>query len=260
MSCFMTATALAALVGNTPAAPDERWLPGNLAYDLDTPFCNIPKVDGSSVSKSEFMERYMGKQPVIFRFPAARNAKITALVQRDAMLKTLGHKRMFLNNRDIDSRERLNTTVREYFEKYLTANASALPSNKAWYWFGQNPEFAADEDWQNLQNSYVGPPFPGKAMQVDFGIGSRGSGAAFHMHGSTFAEMFIGRKRWFLFAIDPRYDHTKSQQHWLNTIYKERWGQLSAFEGCKLGWDCPFECTVGVGEVLYFPEFWYHST
>jgi hypothetical protein len=30
--------------------------------------------------------------------------------------------------------------------------------------------------------------------------------------------------------------------------------------GCRLGVDCPYECTIKPGELIYFPAQWYHST
>ncbi|XP_058893294.1 jmjC domain-containing protein 8 isoform X5 [Kogia breviceps] len=88
--------------------------------------------------------------------------------------------------------------------------------------------------------------------QDPFSMGNgAGSGVPFHWHGPGFSEVIYGRKRWFLYppAKTPEFHPNKTTLAWLRDTYPAL--ALSAR---------PLECTIHAGEVLYFPDRWWHAT
>nr|XP_060642261.1 jmjC domain-containing protein 8 isoform X3 [Anolis sagrei ordinatus] len=82
------------------------------------------------------------------------------------------------------------------------------------------------------------------------GSGS-GSGVPFHWHGPGFSEVIFGRKRWFLYPPEkmPKFHPNRTTLSWLLDTYP-----------FLPSWERPMECTIHPGEVLYFPDRWWHAT
>uniref|UniRef100_A0A8C5UA66 JmjC domain-containing protein n=1 Tax=Malurus cyaneus samueli TaxID=2593467 RepID=A0A8C5UA66_9PASS len=104
-----------------------------------------------------------------------------------------------------------------------------------------------------LFQHYVPPPFriPGTSPAYSFGIAGSGSGVPFHWHGPGFSEVIFGRKRWFLYPPDkiPHFHPNETTLAWLQHTYPT----LPPAQR-------PLECTLRPGEVLYFPDRWWHAT
>ena len=86
------------------------------------------------------------------------------------------------------------------------------------------------------------------SIALSFGIGSRGSGVAWHYHGPGYAEVLHGVKRWFLTPPEikpPGWNEKHTTLHWLATV------------GVKRG---VMEVDLRPGDVLWFPDRWYHAT
>ncbi|XP_024864431.1 jmjC domain-containing protein 8 isoform X2 [Kryptolebias marmoratus] len=78
-----------------------------------------------------------------------------------------------------------------------------------------------------------------------------GTGVPFHWHGPGYSEVIYGRKRWFLFPPDhePHFHPNRTTLSWVTETYPN----LPEDEA-------PLECTIRPGEVLYFPDRWWHAT
>ncbi|XP_034640782.1 jmjC domain-containing protein 8 isoform X2 [Trachemys scripta elegans] len=85
---------------------------------------------------------------------------------------------------------------------------------------------------------------------ASLGSGS-GSGVPFHWHGPGYSEVIFGRKRWFLYPPEktPEFHPNKTTLAWLLDTYPFLPPE-----------DRPVECTIHPGEVLYFPDRWWHAT
>ncbi|XP_075755320.1 jmjC domain-containing protein 8 isoform X3 [Pelodiscus sinensis] len=85
---------------------------------------------------------------------------------------------------------------------------------------------------------------------ASLGSGS-GSGVPFHWHGPGYSEVIYGRKRWFLYPPEktPEFHPNKTTLSWLLDTYPFLPPE-----------DRPVECTIRPGEVLYFPDRWWHAT
>ncbi|XP_023584106.1 jmjC domain-containing protein 8 isoform X1 [Trichechus manatus latirostris] len=78
-----------------------------------------------------------------------------------------------------------------------------------------------------------------------------GSGVPFHWHGPGFSEVIYGRKRWFLYPPEktPEFHPNKTTLAWFHDTYPTLAPSAR-----------PLECTIQAGEVLYFPDRWWHAT
>jgi len=242
-----SARAPAPAAGNNSSSNDDRWLADG-SFNFETTFCNIKRV--GKVSRREFVMKVMGKVPAILTIDDDANLELVRRTARARILSELGDRRVVISAQNSYSTERIKTTVREYFEKYLPEQESAASSNTTYYFFGEN----FDAHWEELNEHYVRPDLPSAEKRhtaLSFGIGGRGSGVAFHFHGPAMVEQFHGRKRWFLYPHDkkPHFNPDLTQGQWLNTEYKALGEE-----------ERPLECTLKRGELLYFPTHWYHST
>jgi ribosomal protein L16 Arg81 hydroxylase len=90
-----------------------------------------------------------------------------------------------------------------------------------------------------------------KYSALSFGIGGKGSGVQWHVHGPGFSESIHGKKHWVLYEPDrkPKYDPDFTSRNWMEEVYPSL--PQSAL---------PYECTLSPGEMIYFPDGWHHAT
>ncbi|KAM6054971.1 jmjC domain-containing protein 8 isoform 2-T2 [Chlamydotis macqueenii] len=140
-------------------------------------------------------------------------------------------------------------TAKDYVEQLLEPQDPARLGSDTLYFFGDN-NFT---EWGPLFQRYAPPPFriPGTGPAYSFGIAGSGSGVPFHWHGPGYSEVIFGRKRWFLYPPDktPHFHPNETTLAWLHRTYPS----LPPAER-------PLECTLRPGEVLYFPDRWWHAT
>uniref|UniRef100_A0A1I8B1W0 JmjC domain-containing protein n=1 Tax=Meloidogyne hapla TaxID=6305 RepID=A0A1I8B1W0_MELHA len=109
------------------------------------------------------------------------------------------------------------------------------------------------EIWKPLLDEYKLPAWnlPGHEAALSFGIAAVGTGVPFHFHGPGFAEVIFGAKYWFLspFEKRPKWDPNVSTLQWMKEIFVN----LPVKEK-------PLECLLLPGELIYFPDKWWHCT
>ncbi|XP_023567219.1 jmjC domain-containing protein 8 isoform X2 [Octodon degus] len=144
---------------------------------------------------------------------------------------------------------KVDLPFQQYVEQLLHPQDPASLGNDTLYFFGDN-NFT---EWSSLFQHYSPPPFHllGTTPAYSFGIAGAGSGVPFHWHGPGFSEVIYGRKHWFLYPPEktPEFHPNKTTLTWLRDIYPV----LAPSEK-------PLECTIQAGEVLYFPDHWWHAT
>ena len=234
---------------------EDRW-----KWSLDgDQRCNVKRITFSklydSFSKNGLPPLY--KHPIIIHGerPAANPSvcqefsKMTSLSNiTDTLPKgfqvTLSSSNSFsAHRRSIPLTQYLSETVEdETFPHHL--------SNETWYLFGET----YTSDWVEMLNHFCLPPCETCSKDLSalaFGIGGRGSGVQWHIHGPGFSECIHGRKHWVLYPPEnkPKYDPDYTSRHWMEEIY------TSLHENEK-----PYECTLHPGEMIYFPNEWYHAT
>lgn len=121
-------------------------------------------------------------------------------------------------------------------------------SNETWYFFGETYSSL----WKDLLENYEIPSCHAcdkDMVALSFGIGNRGSGVQWHVHGPGFAETIWGRKHWVVMQNKPDFHPDQTSRNWMEYTYTQLYPD-----------DRPLECTLEPGDILYFPDMWYHAT
>ncbi|KAL4240024.1 Cupin superfamily protein [Mactra antiquata] len=212
--------------------------------------CNIDIIDVQThrFSQEDFIENYAYKKPVIIR-RATNNKKLQDMCTKDKLLQRYGDHVVRLSSANTHSYRKRDVTLNHYVEEIMKPQTLDMLGNETFYWFGDNDY----DKFSELFDTYIPPPFdlPSMTGVYSFGLAASGTGVPFHFHGPGFAEVIIGRKRWFLYPPDkqPNFNPDKTTLHWL----KEEYNNLSLEEK-------PLECTMSEGEAIYFPDRWWHGT
>ncbi|XP_057171140.1 jmjC domain-containing protein 8 isoform X2 [Ursus arctos] len=185
-------------------------------------------------------------RPQLLRVRAAR---FRALCSRERLLASFGDSVVRLSTANTYSYRKVDLPFQEYVEHLLHPQDPTSLGNNTLYFFGDN-NFS---EWASLFQHYSPPPFSllGTTTAYSFGIAGAGSGVPFHWHGPGFSEVIYGRKRWFLYPPEktPEFHPNKTTLTWLQDTYPTLAPSVR-----------PLECTVQAGEVLYFPDRWWHAT
>ncbi|XP_062359928.1 jmjC domain-containing protein 8 isoform X3 [Cinclus cinclus] len=192
--------------------------------------------------------RFAFSRPVILG-GVTDNSAFRALCTRERLLAAFGPFPVRLSTANTYSYRKVDVPFQEYVEHLLKPQDPARLGSDTLYFFGDN-NFT---EWGPLFQHYVPPPFriPGTSPAYSFGIAGSGSGVPFHWHGPGFSEVIFGRKRWFLYPPDktPHFHPNETTLAWLQHTYPT----LPPAQR-------PLECTLHPGEVLYFPDRWWHAT
>nr|CAB3257803.1 bifunctional arginine demethylase and lysyl-hydroxylase JMJD6-A [Phallusia mammillata] len=213
---------------------------------ITTSICNVDR--RGKISQTEFLEKYAFTKPVILT-GVSDNAEFQKLCENERLLKDHGNKVVTLSTANTHSYEKFQMTFADYMEKVFAHQEYNKTGPDTLYWFG-NHDYA---EWDSLFKHYKTPPYelPGKTIALSFGVAGPGTGVPFHFHGPGFSEVIHGSKRWFLLPFEqkPDFDPNKTTLRWLLEDY------VHLDESEK-----PFECVIKPGEVLYFPDKWWHAT
>ncbi|XP_032701854.1 jmjC domain-containing protein 8 [Lontra canadensis] len=224
----------------------QRRGPGAPAALAEEQRCAVER--RADLSYSEFVQHYAFSRPVILQ-GLTDNSRFRALCSRERLLASFGDTVVRLSTANTYSYRKVDLPFQEYVEHLLHPQDPTSLGNDTLYFFGDN-NFS---EWASLFKHYSSPPFSllGTTTAYSFGIAGAGSGVPFHWHGPGFSEVIYGRKRWFLYPPEktPEFHPNKTTLAWLQDIYP------TLVPSAK-----PLECTVQAGEVLYFPDRWWHAT
>ncbi|NXS29253.1 JMJD8 protein, partial [Pomatostomus ruficeps] len=213
----------------------------------EEPRCTVERAD-ASLTYSLFLQRFAFSRPVILG-GVTDNSAFRALCTREKLLAAFGPFPVRLSTANTYSYRKVDVPFQEYVEHLLKPQDPARLGSDTLYFFGDN-NFT---EWGPLFQHYVAPPFriPGTSPAYSFGVAGSGSGVPFHWHGPGFSEVIFGRKRWFLYPPDktPHFHPNETTLAWLQNTYP------TLPPGQR-----PLECTLRPGEVLYFPDRWWHAT
>ncbi|XP_030068125.1 jmjC domain-containing protein 8 isoform X2 [Microcaecilia unicolor] len=209
--------------------------------------CTVERRD-ASLTYAEFIQQYAFSRPVIIQ-GLTDNSEFQALCTKERLLEEYGERLVRLSTANTYSYQKVNVRFREYVELLLKPQDQDCLGSDTLYFFGDN-NFT---EWGSLFEKYSAPPFqiPGTSKAYSFGIAGSGTGVPFHWHGPGFSEVIFGRKRWFLYPPEktPEFNPNRTTLSWLMETYP-----------LLLDVDRPLECTIHPGEVLYFPDHWWHAT
>ncbi|XP_007955677.1 jmjC domain-containing protein 8 [Orycteropus afer afer] len=224
----------------------QRAGPGPPASVAEEQRCTVER--RADLTYAEFVQRYAFFRPVILQ-GLTDNWRFRALCSREKLLALFGDSVVRLSTANTFSYQKVDMPFQGYVEQLLRPQDPASLGNDTLYFFGDN-NFT---EWAPLFRHYSPPPFGllGTTPAFSFGIAGAGSGVPFHWHGPGFSEVIYGRKRWFLYPPEktPEFHPNKTTLAWLQEKYP------------TLGPSArPLECTIQPGEVLYFPDRWWHAT
>ncbi|XP_057171142.1 jmjC domain-containing protein 8 isoform X4 [Ursus arctos] len=224
----------------------QRRGPGAPAALAEEQRCAVER--RADLSYSEFVQHYAFSRPVILQ-GLTDNSRFRALCSRERLLASFGDSVVRLSTANTYSYRKVDLPFQEYVEHLLHPQDPTSLGNNTLYFFGDN-NFS---EWASLFQHYSPPPFSllGTTTAYSFGIAGAGSGVPFHWHGPGFSEVIYGRKRWFLYPPEktPEFHPNKTTLTWLQDTYPTLAPSVR-----------PLECTVQAGEVLYFPDRWWHAT
>ncbi|XP_069762310.1 jmjC domain-containing protein 8 isoform X3 [Narcine bancroftii] len=208
--------------------------------------CNVEVRD--SLTYSEFVHRYAYSKPVVIR-GLSRNEKFRALCSKQRLLQEFGDRLVRLSTANTYSYQKVDVLFKDYIQHIMKPQSLDSLGSDTLYFFGDN-NFT---EWDSLFRTYIPPPFqlPGTKEAYSFGIAGAGTGVPFHWHGPGYSEIIYGRKHWLLYPPDktPEFHPNRTTLSWILDTYP----YLSEE-------DKPLECTIHPGEILYFPNHWWHAT
>lgn len=182
-----------------------------------------------------------------------RNQRIRDLTAKDDILQNFSTNfNVTLSSSNSFSEHRRTIPFAQYLEEVATHSTTPdQRSNETWYLFGET----YSTEWKQLLQHYELPPC--QACQRDqpdwialsFGIGNSGSGVSWHVHGPGFSEALHGRKHWILQKERPSFHTDQTSYNWMYYNYSHMAPE-----------DRPLECTLHPGDIVYFPDMWWHAT
>ncbi|XP_013395910.1 jmjC domain-containing protein 8 [Lingula anatina] len=210
--------------------------------------CNVERVEAATLTQEDFIKKYAYTAPVVIS-GIKYNEEFRKMCSKQNMLREFGSKTIRLSSANTYSYKKVDVTLREYVENILKPQSLYTLGNETLYWFGDNNY----TEWSDLFEQYNQPQWklPKTEGVLSFGLAGAGTGVPFHFHGPGFGEVIYGRKRWFLTPPEqkPSFDPDQTTLHWLVNNYPH----LSENEK-------PLECTIGPGDLIYFPDRWWHGT
>ncbi|XP_051570190.1 jmjC domain-containing protein 8 isoform X2 [Myxocyprinus asiaticus] len=210
--------------------------------------CNIEIRDVNSITHNEFIKEYAYTKPVILR-GLTDNTNFRFLCSKSSLLRDYGEKTVRLSTANTHSYRKVDVRFEEFVKFLLTPQSENTLGSDTLYFFGDN-NFT---EWHSLFDEYKAPPYtlPQMSPAYSFGIAGPGTGVPFHWHGPGYSEVIYGRKRWILYPPDqaPEFHPNHTTLSWVTLSYPN----LELHQR-------PLECTIRPGEVLYFPDRWWHAT
>jgi hypothetical protein len=199
--------------------------------------CNVPKW-----TEAEFAARFPNNSfPTLFPEPFIvrnSNAAFQKESQPDSIVQLFGKDSIDLPFANLFSMAGKTITLEDYI--HLPETSSFDKAGEKLYMLTRLDNFT----------TYKPPPGSANISDQRFGIGAVGSGAQWHAHGPGFCEVLHGRKHWALLESGaPEFDRQYPSRHWFDYLYS-KWDNRE-----KL-----WECTLGPGDAIYFPNNWWHTT
>jgi hypothetical protein len=228
--------------------------------------CNIPKRSIHTINEYISGKRMLD-HPMVFIDDnyLVRHDEIVRLGSRSSLTDTSSHGASIvrLTSSNTYSQGDYSMSLAEYIHQSSSSASTSRHANESFYLFGNNYEGI----WKDMMDLYEPPPCKHckRAGAKTFGLGGLNSGVSWHYHGPGFSEVFIGRKRWFLYPpvvrIPPGHHPNISVIDWVEQVYRKRDVQSEVdFQGNVDVDKQLYECTIGPGEILYFPADWMHAT
>jgi Cupin-like domain len=191
--------------------------------------------------------------PIIILANTTRNVAFGKITSPEQIVQSLPvgfH--VTLSSSNSFSEHRRTVPLTQYLQEILQAEETTpdMLSNETWYLFGET----FSSEWKELLSHYELPmchTCTRDLTALSFGIGNRGSGVQWHIHGPGFSEALHGKKHWILYPPkeEPPFHPDHTSRYWMEHVYPKLPEK-----------DLPYECTLEPGDMIYFPDGWWHAT
>ncbi|GKY91569.1 hypothetical protein MPSEU_000128800 [Mayamaea pseudoterrestris] len=220
---------------------------------LDDHPCNIKRI-----SHEALMEQFgsqglppLYQEPIVILASSTRNVLFTQFTRPELIGRYLGPDfNVTLSSSNSLSEHRREMRLQTYIDETIASRETKLEqnSNESWYLFGET----YGSDWKRLLANYELPPCVACTphdVALSFGIGNIGSGVQWHVHGPGFSEAIHGRKHWVMYPKEhpPVFHKDESSRQWMEHKYPQAKQK-------------PLECTLNPGDLVYFPDRYWHAT
>uniref|UniRef100_A0A4X2L8A8 Jumonji domain containing 8 n=1 Tax=Vombatus ursinus TaxID=29139 RepID=A0A4X2L8A8_VOMUR len=231
---FLVLVAFAFLESGTPASGGC----GHPALEEEEQ-CTVDR--RANLTYAEFIHQYAFSKPVILQ-RLTNNSLFQDLCSKEKLLAEFGDFRIRLSTANTFSYQKVDLSFHDYVEQLLQPQDPNSLGNDTLYFFGDN-NFT---EWGGLFQHYSPPPFRllGTTAAYSFGI-------VLALEYPSTVLLPHPQQRWFLYPPEktPDFHPNKTTLAWLRDTYPA----LPITER-------PLQCTVQAGEVLYFPDRWWHAT
>ena len=209
---------------------------------LDLFSCTIPRVN---YSKEIFLSQYLGQRGVIFTAPHNHDEARLALSE-PFLLREFGNLSVTLASSNANSYAKRETSLKNYLELHMSEVTLEQRADELWYLFGDT---LMTSSWAPLHATFRTVREVQEDPLIVWGVGGKFSGVPFHRHGPVYAEVVLGRKRWYISPPDARpvFSGNETTYAWAMKGGEEDAVRIQA-------------CTLGSGEILYLPLDWWHAT
>jgi hypothetical protein len=241
-----------------PASESEEW---STSYDPSWRSLHASVDVRPDLTPEEFRDGYLGRQPVVFSVGAALNSALRERTRKSRLLREaqarlvgvdLPVSKLRFAPEALSFPDFVARHVDHGFDPHelVVANAERGPK----YLFGPSDP---QRGWV-VDSALYDPPrfYQGKRLVLMMGVGGSGVGVHWHVHAAVMNETIHGRKRWLLHppgpgdaAIGIDQESTQSALGWITEV-------LPSLPASRR----PRDVEVGIGEVIYVPDHWWHLT
>jgi type II secretory pathway pseudopilin PulG len=231
------------------SSPSLRWDPGGNHR------CNIQRVTVDQLyatfGKDGLPPLY--HSPIIILANTTRNVEFRKRTSLEQIVQSLPMGfHVTLSSSNSFSEHRRTVPLTQYLQEIQQVEETTpeMLANETWYLFGET----FSNEWKELLSHYELPichTCTRDLTALSFGIGNRGSGVQWHIHGPGFSEALHGKKHWILYPPKekPPFHPDHTSRYWMEHVYTKLPVK-----------DLPHECTLEPGDMIYFPDRWWHAT
>ncbi|KAL1523045.1 hypothetical protein AB1Y20_018006 [Prymnesium parvum] len=250
--------------------------------------CSVP-IEPADLPHIRFHSEYQRRRrPVVIRNATrVSGERFRKLTEVEELVRSWGSRTVTLSSANAFSYGRARMTIADYLSTMSESSWDGKDADNKYYWFGEHgpeleellaqyalPRFAsiavetlasspvcpANEEQQGVgaclhrtSISIAAVPAqtgPSQPPALSFGVAPHKSGVPFHFHNDGFSEVMHGAKRWLLYEDKPPgFQENSTSTWWLEHVYPRLASK-----------NMPYDCIIFPGDLLYFPNGWWHAT
>ena len=228
--------------------------------------CNIDRVDGSTLTSSDFATTFLHKRPVLLYNLPQQSQEFTNTISRTQLRKSqamvlVGSASSRLDSYTEGTNQTLSTFLKSLDRRKRPKKHCASVYDEIF--FKNRPDLVSDfHVWDMLSGSSLGATAGRSGSMLEsncsmiLSVGGTPSGLTFHQKGDSVLLLLEGKKRWFLYSEEAHYGGVPGG--FRDDTCGSEWAEevLPTLNSTLL----PMQCVQEPGEVMYVPQAWWHAT